>query len=150
MLACRWWADGGPLLVVFWSSLPSSTKKDPLWQNFLEPRMSDLLSFSIYHARGKKKIRLLTDRLTRRNGSTPGPRWFLANPDRRVANFITIFTVVSCDMSLCCSTICTYKTVGCTRGVATIHWNTLSRDVWYPTMWYFDKCRLRGACAASF
>ena len=26
----------------------------------------------------------------------------------------------------------------------------LSRDVCFPTMWHFDKCRLRLACAASF
>ena len=26
----------------------------------------------------------------------------------------------------------------------------LSRDMWFPTMWHFDKCRLRRACAASF
>ena len=25
-----------------------------------------------------------------------------------------------------------------------------SRDMWFPTMWQFDKCRLRRACAASF
>ena len=25
-----------------------------------------------------------------------------------------------------------------------------SRDMWFPTMWYFDKCRLRRAFAASF
>ena len=26
----------------------------------------------------------------------------------------------------------------------------LSRDTWFPTMWYFDMCRLRRAWAASF
>ena len=26
----------------------------------------------------------------------------------------------------------------------------MSRDTKFPTMWYFDKCRLRQACAASF
>ena len=26
----------------------------------------------------------------------------------------------------------------------------LSRDMWFPTMWHFDKCRLRRACAAFF
>ena len=26
----------------------------------------------------------------------------------------------------------------------------LSRSMWFPTMWYFDKCRLRRAHAASF
>ena len=26
----------------------------------------------------------------------------------------------------------------------------LSRDMWFPTMWLFDKCRLRRVCAASF
>ena len=26
----------------------------------------------------------------------------------------------------------------------------LSRDMWFPTMLYFDKCRLRRACTASF
>ena len=26
----------------------------------------------------------------------------------------------------------------------------LSHDMWFPTMWYFDKCRLRRACVASF
>ena len=42
--AFRCWADVGPLMVVFGSSLPSSTKKkplsksDPLWQNFLDLR----------------------------------------------------------------------------------------------------------------
>ena len=25
----------------------------------------------------------------------------------------------------------------------------LSRDMWFPTMWYFHMCRLRRACAAS-
>ena len=25
-----------------------------------------------------------------------------------------------------------------------------NRDIWFPTMWYFDKCRLRQACAAIF
>ena len=37
LIAFRWWADNGPLLVIFWSSLPWSTKKtlselNPLWQ----------------------------------------------------------------------------------------------------------------------
>ena len=26
----------------------------------------------------------------------------------------------------------------------------LSRDMWFPAMWYFDKCRLRQAYAAHF
>ena len=26
----------------------------------------------------------------------------------------------------------------------------LCRDMRFPTMWHFDKCRLRRACAASF
>ena len=26
----------------------------------------------------------------------------------------------------------------------------MSRDMWFPTMWHFDKCRLRRACAVSF
>ena len=26
----------------------------------------------------------------------------------------------------------------------------LSREMWFPTMWHFDKCRLRQACAAPF
>ena len=26
----------------------------------------------------------------------------------------------------------------------------MSRDMRFPTMWYFDKCRLRRACVASF
>ena len=26
----------------------------------------------------------------------------------------------------------------------------MSRDMWFPTMWYFDKCRLSRAYAASF
>ena len=26
----------------------------------------------------------------------------------------------------------------------------LSCDMWFPTMWYFDKCRHRQACAVSF
>ena len=26
----------------------------------------------------------------------------------------------------------------------------MSRDMWFPTMWYFDRCRFRWACAASF
>ena len=44
-MAFRWRADDGPLIVVCESSsLPSSTiktlsKLDPLWQNFLDPRM---------------------------------------------------------------------------------------------------------------
>ena len=41
--AFRWQADDGLLIVVFGSSLPSSTKTpskfDFLWQNFLDPRM---------------------------------------------------------------------------------------------------------------
>ena len=28
-------------------------------------------------------------------------------------------------------------------------WN-MSRDMWFPTMWYFDMCKLRRACEASF
>ena len=44
-MAFGWLANDDPLLVVFESSLPSSTKKkrcqslEPLWQNFLDPRM---------------------------------------------------------------------------------------------------------------
>ena len=26
----------------------------------------------------------------------------------------------------------------------------MSHDMWFPTMWHFDKCRLRQACTASF
>ena len=26
----------------------------------------------------------------------------------------------------------------------------LSHDMRFPTMWHFDKCRLTGACAATF
>ena len=26
----------------------------------------------------------------------------------------------------------------------------MSCDMWFPTMWHFDKCRLRRACTASF
>ena len=29
------------------------------------------------------------------------------------------------------------------------HNEKLSCDMWFPTMWHFDKCRLRRACAAS-
>ena len=29
-------------------------------------------------------------------------------------------------------------------------WTQMCRDMWFPTMRYFDKCRLRRACAASF
>ena len=25
----------------------------------------------------------------------------------------------------------------------------MSRDMWFSTMWHFDKCRLRRACVAS-
>ena len=28
--------------------------------------------------------------------------------------------------------------------------NNMSRDMWFPTMWHFDMCRLRRACAPSF
>ena len=28
--------------------------------------------------------------------------------------------------------------------------NKISRDMCFPTMWHFDKCTLRRACAASF
>ena len=28
--------------------------------------------------------------------------------------------------------------------------NHMSWDMSFPTMWHFDKCRLRRACAASF
>ena len=40
-MAFPWWADDGPLIVVLGTSLPLSTqsKLDPLWQNFLDPRM---------------------------------------------------------------------------------------------------------------
>ena len=34
-----------------------------------------------------------------------------------------------------------------------ITWNIklyLSHNMWFPTMWYFDKCRLRWACAVYF
>ena len=31
-----------------------------------------------------------------------------------------------------------------------IVWYNMSRGIWFPTMWHFDKCRLRRACAASF
>ena len=34
--------------------------------------------------------------------------------------------------------------------IPSIHCLLLSRDMWFPTMWHFDKCRLRWACAASF
>ena len=27
--------------------------------------------------------------------------------------------------------------------------NIFSRDMWFPTMWHFDNCRFRQACAAS-
>ena len=42
MMAFRWRADDGPLLVVFGSSLPSSTKKPLSWtpsDKFLDPRL---------------------------------------------------------------------------------------------------------------
>ena len=40
-MAFSWRADDGPLLVLFGSSFPLSKKKklDPLWRNFLDPRM---------------------------------------------------------------------------------------------------------------
>ena len=48
-MAFPWWANDSPLIVVFGSYLPSSTKKktqkkttsnlDPFWQNFLDPPM---------------------------------------------------------------------------------------------------------------
>ena len=47
LMVFRWQADVGPLLTVLGSSLPQKkTKKtlaelDPLWQNFLDPRMDD-------------------------------------------------------------------------------------------------------------
>ena len=31
--------------------------------------------------------------------------------------------------------------------VGSAHW---SHDMWFPTMWHFNKCKLRRACAASF
>ena len=31
-----------------------------------------------------------------------------------------------------------------------VHSCIMSRDTWFPIMWYFDKCRLIQACAASF
>ena len=57
-MAFRWGADDGPLLVVFGSSLPSSTKKglselDPPCHNFLDPRMkcpSELVRSLSYHS----------------------------------------------------------------------------------------------------
>ena len=27
---------------------------------------------------------------------------------------------------------------------------SMSSDTWFPTMWHFDKCRLRRACAAVY
>ena len=45
LIAFRWRADDDPLIVVVGSSLPSSSEKkmlsklDPLWQNFLDPRI---------------------------------------------------------------------------------------------------------------
>ena len=39
---CRW-ADDDPLLVVFESSLPSSTKNVTFWQIFLDPHMYYLI-----------------------------------------------------------------------------------------------------------
>ena len=50
--AFYWWAHDGPRFVVFGFSLPSSLRKhtqkplselDPLWQNFLDPRMQSNL-----------------------------------------------------------------------------------------------------------
>ena len=43
-MAFRWRAYDGPLLVLYGSSFPSSSKNtlsamDPLWQNFLDPRI---------------------------------------------------------------------------------------------------------------
>ena len=47
LMAFRWRADDGPLLVLFGSSFPLSKKQkkmlDPLWQNFLDPRMASNL-----------------------------------------------------------------------------------------------------------
>ena len=42
--AIRWQENDGPLLVVFWFTSPHQPKKmlselDPIWQNFLDPRM---------------------------------------------------------------------------------------------------------------
>ena len=45
---------------------------------------------------------------------------------------------------------------GCLRWMhmpaCTFRWTPaqMSRDLWFPTMWHFDKCRNRWACAASF
>ena len=45
LMAICWWADDGPLIVVFGSFLPLSTREKKLpklvtiWQNFLDPHM---------------------------------------------------------------------------------------------------------------
>ena len=50
LMAFRWQADDGPLIVELGSSLPTSTKKkklDPLSQNFLDPSMAvDLVNLA--------------------------------------------------------------------------------------------------------
>ena len=39
-MAFSWWDDDVPLIVVFASFLQPKKKLDPLWQNFLDPRMA--------------------------------------------------------------------------------------------------------------
>ena len=52
-MAFRWWADDGPLLALFGSSLPSSDKKktlseiDYFWQNLLDPHMLWMLDIGV-------------------------------------------------------------------------------------------------------
>ena len=59
-----------------------------------------------------------------------------------------ILTLCTCDMHMvvlvCCLTCAKYKKPAQNRFQITY----MSCDTWFPTIWHFDKCKLRRACAA--
>ena len=53
-------------------------------------------------------------------------------------------------LSIQFNVICTINHTDSMLNIVTgIHYN-LSRGMWFPTLWHFDKCWLRWACTASF
>ena len=53
------------------------------------------------------------------------------------SSFISIFKKQNCH--ICFSKVKKHKQI-----------IEMNRDMWFPTVWHFDKCRLRRACVASF
>ena len=49
-----------------------------------------------------------------------------------------------------CKVICRGQNLPLARKELRVKVIHMSRDMRFPTMWYFDKCRLRRACAASY